>query len=63
MKNYEFVNIVLKNNPATNAFLAEHREIISEYAKKGYRYVGYIPTKQGASGKTVELDLIFETEV
>ncbi len=30
-------------------------------ADKGYRYVGFIPTKQGPSGKIVEADLIFES--
>lgn len=59
MKKYEFVNVSLKNNPATNAVLAEHREIINKYAEKGYEYVGFVPTKQGASGKMVEIDLIF----
>jgi len=62
MKKYEFVHIALKNNPATNATLSEHRQVIGEYAAKGYTYKGYIPTLQGASGKTVEIDLIFETE-
>lgn len=63
MKKYEFVHIALKNNPATNAFLTEHRDIINEYAANGYSYAGYVPTKQGASGKAVEIDLIFEKEV
>lgn len=63
MKKYEYVKVVLKNNPATNAISEEHRRIIDSYAEKGYRYAGYIPVKQGASGKTVEIDLIFETEV
>ena len=26
--------------------LEEHQEIINEMAKKGYRYVGFIPVKQ-----------------
>lgn len=63
MKKYEYVNVKLENNPATSAMLSKHREIINSYAEKGYSYVGYLPTKQGASGKTVEMDLIFETEV
>ncbi len=59
MKKYEFVNVSLKNNPVTNALFAEHREIINEYAENGYEYVGFVPTKQGPSGKIVEVDLIF----
>lgn len=63
MKKYTYVNVKLQNNPATNANLSEHRKIIDDMAQKGYVYAGYVPTKQGASGKTVEIDLIFETEV
>lgn len=62
MKKYEFVNVVLKNNYVANATMSEHRQIIEEWAKKGYSYAGFIPTKQGPSGKIVEIDLIFETE-
>lgn len=62
MKKYEFVNVKLKNSPPANAYLTEHRKIIEEYAEKGYSYKGYLPVKQGASGKIVEIDLIFETE-
>lgn len=62
MKKYEFVKVVTKNNPAANAVLEEHREIINSYVQKGYEYAGFIPVKQGPSGKIVELDLIFSTE-
>ena len=63
MKKYEYVTIKVKNNPVMNATLLEHREIIDEYAAKGYAYKGYFPTVQGPSGKIIEMDLIFETEV
>ena len=62
MKKYEYEHVVLKNNYVANAVITAHREIIDAYAQKDYRYAGYIPTKYGPSGKTVELDLIFETE-
>lgn len=62
MKTYEFVNIKLQNNAVASAHLSEHRQIICEWAQKGYSYEGYIPTKQGASGKAVEIDLIFSIE-
>lgn len=61
MKKYEFAQIKLKNNNVANAVMSEHRQIIEEWANKGYRYVGFIPTKQGPSGKIVEADLIFES--
>ena len=61
MKKYEYVNISIDN-----FFLGSgsegHRQIIDEYAAKGYRYVGYIPTKITPHGKIVEMDLIFEIE-
>ena len=63
MKKYEFVTIKVKNNPVMNATLSEHRKVIEEYAAKDYIYKGYFPTLQGPSGKIIEMDLIFETEV
>lgn len=62
MKKYEYVNVKLQNNYVANALLSQHRKIIDDMAAKGYGYVGFIPTKQGPSGKIVEADLIFETE-
>ncbi len=38
----------------------DHRKIIDEYAKKGYRYVGYIPTEMSPHGVVMSYDLIFE---
>lgn len=63
MKKYEYVTLKVKNNVVKDAVLLEHRQIINEYAEKGFRYVGYVPTRLGPSGKVIELDLIFETEV
>ena len=62
MKKYEYVTIKVKNNVVKDAVLSEHRQIINEYAEKGFKYAGYIPTRLGPSGKVIELDLIFETE-
>lgn len=60
MKKYEYVNLSIGR-----LFMSgnvEHREIIDEYAKKGYRYVGYIPTEIIANGRVDTVDLIFEKE-
>ena len=39
----------------------EYRDIIEKRANEGWRYVGFIPTKQrGRTGHTEEIDLIFE---
>lgn len=57
----EFVQLKYANNKLINADIKEHREIIKEYVeKKGYEYVGFIPTLFGSSGKTLEVDLIFK---
>ena len=57
----EFVRIKYANNKLINADIKEHRDIINEYVeKKGYEYVGFIPTLFGPSGKTLEMDLIFK---
>jgi len=39
-----------------------HREIILRRAKDGWRYVGYLPTVQRATGHIEEVELIFERE-
>ena len=40
-----------------------HREVINEYAAKGWRYVGYVPLSFTSHGGTEEVDLIFEREI
>ena len=45
------------------SMMADHREIIHTRSKNGWRYVGYIPTRQRGTGHIQELDLIFEKEV
>lgn len=57
---YEFVKVECENHKATTSELKGHREIIIDYANKGYKYVGYIPVKMGPSGKVLTLELIFE---
>lgn len=39
-----------------------HREIIEQMAAQGWRYAGFIPTKQRGTGHIAEIDLIFEKE-
>ncbi len=57
----EFVRLKYANNRLINADIKEHREIIEEYVeKKGYDYLGFVPTMFGPSGKMLELDLIFK---
>jgi len=42
---------------------AKSFEIINEYAKKGYRYAGYIPTMIDEMGLLIEMDMIFEKPI
>ena len=41
----------------------DYQKIIQKRSKEGFRYVGYIPTKQRGTGHIQELDLIFEKEI
>lgn len=56
----EFVRLEYDNNKATNSELNGHQEVIKEYIPKDYKYIGFIPVKFGASGKTLSIDLMFE---
>ena len=58
MKKYEYVTVYI--GKFFGAKSEEHRKIIDEYAAKGYRYVGYIPTVLDDFGKIKDIDLIFE---
>lgn len=60
MKKYEYVNV--RVGKFIGAKSEEHRQIIDEYAVKGYRYAGFIPTEMNDYGKIIKMDLIFETE-
>ncbi|WP_274380779.1 DUF4177 domain-containing protein [Anaerosporobacter faecicola] len=61
MKQYEYVNVHISK--FCGAKSEEHREIINQYAAKGYRYVGFIPTKISDYGKIKDMDLIFELDL
>jgi len=58
----KYVYVSVKSNRLIGSEFTEHREIIDEYAKAGYRYIGYIPTKITDHGKLKAVDLIFEIE-
>lgn len=53
MKNYEFVTVHV--GKLLGAKCEEHREIIKQYAEKGYRYAGYIPTNMDGYGRIKRL--------
>lgn len=60
MKRYEYVDVHI--GKLFGAKSKEHRAIIDEYAEKGYRYVGYIPTTITDAGKIQDMDLVFEID-
>lgn len=60
MKKYEYVNV--KISKFVGAKSEQHRTIIDEYAQKGYRYVGFIPTVLSDYGKIQKMDLVFEID-
>ena len=60
----EFVRLKYANNKLINADIKEHREIITDYVdKRGYDYLGFVPTLFGPNGKILEVDLIFRKPV
>lgn len=61
MRQYKYARIGLKG-----VFVGRfdsHREVIDAYAKRGYKYVGYIPTKIAGYGYITEMDLVFEKDI
>lgn len=41
----------------------DYKRIINRRAANGWRYVGYVPTKQRGTGHVQEIELIFEKEI
>ena len=60
MKKYEYVTVHIAN--FFGAKSEEHRDIIDDYARRGYRYVGFIPVNMNDYGKIKDMDLIFEMD-
>ena len=60
MKRYEYVNVHI--GKLFSAKSEEHRAMLDEYAEKGSRYVGYIPTNITDYGKIMDMDLVFEID-
>lgn len=62
MKEYAFETVGCNEGAITSKTI-RHREVIAEYAAKGYRYVGLIPTEVNNYGRYIKIDLIFEKDV
>jgi hypothetical protein len=60
MKEYSFVSLNIDRFFGSKS--QEHREIIEEKAREGYRYAGFVPTDISDYGKIRSMDLIFERD-
>ena len=64
MKEYEYVSVkykMLETFTLGNG-ISEHREIIDDYAARGYRYVDSIVTEVDNSARIRKVDLVFEKD-
>lgn len=61
---YEFEAIDMKNIAVAQARVEgnAHRNAIDERAARGQRFVGFVPTVSGPSGKILAFDLVFEVD-
>lgn len=64
MKEYEYVSVKYKMLEAfmLGCGISEHREIIDDYAARGYRYVDSIVTEVDNSAHIRKVDLVFEKD-
>lgn len=61
---YEYVSVQTGGKGFFSNKTMEHRQVIDEYAKKGWRYVGWFPTSSSnfIQGVIEKVDLIFEKD-
>lgn len=61
---YEFVTIDTVGKGFFSNKTSEHREVIENYARRGYRYVGWFPISSSnlLEGVIEKVDLIFEID-
>lgn len=57
---YEYVTLHTGGGFWIDNSACEHREIIQEYAAKGWRYVGFVPVCFSGEGGMKDIDLVFE---
>ena len=60
MYKYEYVKV--DNEAIMASKFTKHRDIINQYAEKGFRFAGFIPIKSDGYGRIKEMDLIFEKQ-
>lgn len=62
MYKYKYVSVNFNSGFAKNS-LEDHRDIIDNLAKDGWRFVSAIPTLNKGYGMISELDLVFEKPI
>lgn len=62
MKTYEYESLLYKKEYMLFPTLEDHRQVIDDYARRDYRFVGVIPTEVDLHGCPRKVDLIFEKE-
>ena len=60
MKEYKYISLNIDR--FFNSKSEDHRAIIDEEARRGYRYAGYIPTLITDYGRIKTIDRIFEKD-
>ena len=65
MKEYEFVEVYVQGGVLKPLNFTDYRRVVRNYAEKGYRFVGYVPTQVTTSpyGSIQKMDLVFEKDV
>ena len=60
---YEFEGLALSAGGYSLFGGEGHQEVIRSRAAAGWRYVGYLPSVQRASGHIETIELVFEREI
>lgn len=64
MRKYEYVSVDYNKREVfiVGFGISEHREIIDDYAARGYRYVDSIITEVDSNARIRKIDLVFEKD-
>ena len=54
----KFVRVEYDNNRVAGAELTSHREVIEEYALKGYKYLGFEKKQNNLEHKTIYISSV-----
>lgn len=60
MYQYMYVSLHTGGGALVDNVCCKHRELITQYAAQGWRYVGFVPTQFTRTGGIKDMDLVFE---